>query len=198
MLCTRWSSLPLPEYSHQAHITPPTPSTLPRTHTHTSHDTHPETRHTPSLTLHTQTRTYLPPRHRRQTTHTTDTQGLTPQRHTLHHAHTSRTPLKSHTPPRPQKHTPLTSCTPQFKSYKYLKSFYMHFEHRRTSYHAVNTQCLTPSANTHISHSPNTSHHCTVTDMTQHHSPTRTPHHCTNTLLTDPHITPSLEEEITL
>lgn len=126
VLCTRWGSLHLPEYSHQAHVTPPTPSTLPRTHTHTSHDTHPETRHTPSQRLHTQTRTYLSPSHRHQTTHTTDTQRLTPQIHTLHHAHTSHTPLKSHTPPRPQKHTPLTSRTPQFKSCKYLKSFYMH------------------------------------------------------------------------
>ena len=205
VLCTCWSSLHLPEYSHQAHVTPPTPSTLPRTHTHTH-------THTPHMT-HTQRhvtphRRDFTPRHVHTCHPATDARQLTPQTH--NGSHHKDTPYIMHTPhAHPSNHTHHPGHRNTRRSrHAHLNSSHISTsnhstctfisEHRRTSYHAVNTQCLTPSANTHISHSPNTSHHCTVTDMTQHHSPTCTPRHCTNTLLTDPHSTPSLEEEITL
>ena len=47
VLCARQGSLHLPKYSHRAHVTPPTPSTLPWTHTHTPHMTQTQRHVTP-------------------------------------------------------------------------------------------------------------------------------------------------------
>ena len=177
------------------------------THTYTSHDTDTETRRTPSQTPHTHactphvthTHRHLTPRHTHTSHPVTDTRQLTAQTHNgshhkytpyiMHtpHAHTSNnTYHPGHRNTHHSRHAHLNSSHVSTSNHSTCTVFIS--EHRCTSYHTINTQCLTPSANTHISHPPNMCHHFTVTDMTQHHSPTRTPHHCTNTLLTDPRI----------
>ena len=128
VLCARRGSLHLPKYSHWAHVTPPTPSTLPWTHTHTPHMT--------------QTQRHVAPHHRHLTprhTHTshpiTDTRQLTAQTHNSSHhkytpyiMHTPHAHTSNHTyhPGHRNTHHSRHAHTPQFKSRKYLKSFHMH------------------------------------------------------------------------
>ena len=152
---------------------------------HTSRDTHTDTSHPGTHIPHTPSQTPDNSQHRHTTAHTTNTH-LTSCTHLTHTPQIIHTTQATETHTTHVMHTHLNSSHVSTSNHSTCTIFIS--EHRCTSYHTINTQCLTPSANTHISHPPNMCHHFTVTDMTQHHSPTHTPHHCTNTLLTDPRI----------
>lgn len=115
-------------------------------------------------------------RHPTHTSHPTQTHTAhtTPQIDTSHHAHNTHTHLKSHIHATSQEHIPLTPCTSQIKPHtpsciscnhthtphdtpqphipSIIPQTHMsHHEHRHTSYHTINTQCLTrPPPNTHL------------------------------------------------
>lgn len=147
----------------------------------------------------THTQRHVTPRHTHTSHPITDSRQLTPQTHNgSHHKYTSYIMHTPHTHTSNHIHHPghrNTHCS----HHAHLKSSHISTsnhsactafisEHGYPSYQTIDTQCLTPSANTHISHPSNTCHHFTVTDRTQHHFPTCMLHHCTDTLLTDPHI----------